>query len=142
MLRMIGLDGCRRETAGTHQSFARGAAVSHDAHDHHDDPHEQHEHDKGLSHDLPRMARRGLLGLGAGLGVATLVACRNGDSTSTVADGEIPEEAAGPFPGDGSNGPNVLSESGVVRSDITTSFGDASGVAEGVSLILDRKSVV
>ena len=32
--------------------------------------------------------------------------------TSSVADGEIPEETAGPFPGDGSNGPNVLTESG------------------------------
>ena len=32
--------------------------------------------------------------------------------TSTEA---IPEETAGPFPGDGSNGPNVLTESGVVR---------------------------
>ena len=47
-----------------------------------------------------------------------------GDSGVEVADGEIPEETAGPFPGDGSNGPNVLTESGVVRSDITASFGD------------------
>ena len=49
-----------------------------------------------------------------------------------VAEGEIPEETAGPYPGDGSNGVNVLAESGVVRSDITSSFGDASGVADGV----------
>jgi len=55
-----------------------------------------------------------------------------GDSSVEVADGEIPEETAGPYPGDGSNGPDVLSESGIVRSDITTSFGSASGVAEGV----------
>ena len=27
----------------------------------------------------------------------------------------IPEETAGPFPGDGSNGPDVLTQSGVVR---------------------------
>jgi protocatechuate 3,4-dioxygenase beta subunit len=46
----------------------------------------------------------------------------------------IPEETAGPFPGDGSNGPNVLTESGVVRRDITSSFGAASGVASGVPL--------
>ena len=46
--------------------------------------------------------------------------------------GEIPEETAGPFPGDSSDGPNILTESGVVRQDITTSVGDASGVAEGV----------
>jgi protocatechuate 3,4-dioxygenase beta subunit len=55
-----------------------------------------------------------------------------GESDVEVAEGEIPEETAGPYPGDGSNGPNVLSESGVVRSDITASFGSASGVAEGV----------
>jgi protocatechuate 3,4-dioxygenase beta subunit len=54
------------------------------------------------------------------------------ESDVEVAEGEIPEETAGPYPGDGSNGPNVLSESGIVRSDLTTSFGDASGVAEGV----------
>lgn len=54
------------------------------------------------------------------------------ESGAEVADGEIPEETAGPYPGDGSNGPNVLSESGIVRSDLTTSFGDASGVAVGV----------
>ena len=53
-----------------------------------------------------------------------------------MAEGEIPEETAGSYPGDGSNGPDVLSESGVVRSDITSSFGSASGVAEGVPLTL------
>ena len=53
--------------------------------------------------------------------------------------GEIPEETAGPYPGDGSNGPNVLAESGVVRSDITSSFGDASGVAEGVPMTVKLK---
>ena len=42
-----------------------------------------------------------------------------------TAEGEIPEETAGPYPGDGSNGANVLTESGVVRSDITSSFGSA-----------------
>jgi len=48
----------------------------------------------------------------------------------------IPEETAGPFPGDGSNGPNALTESGVVRSDIRSSFGSAAGVAEGVPLTI------
>jgi protocatechuate 3,4-dioxygenase beta subunit len=47
---------------------------------------------------------------------------------------EIPQETAGPFPGDGSNGPNVLEASGVVRKDITSSFGSASATAEGVPL--------
>ncbi len=105
--------------------------------------------------------RRGLLGLMGGLGVAAVAGCAADDSSTTssgpssstagsavppagpgggtggdsgvvVADGEIPEETAGPYPGDGSNGPNVLTESGIVRSDITTSFGSASGVADGV----------
>lgn len=55
-----------------------------------------------------------------------------GGSEVQVAEGEIPEETAGPYPSDGSNGPNVLTESGIVRSDITTSLGSASGVAAGV----------
>lgn len=58
------------------------------------------------------------------------------ESGVQVAEGEIPEETAGPYPGDGSNGPNVLSEDGVVRSDITGSFGEATGVAAGVPLTL------
>ena len=56
-----------------------------------------------------------------------------------MADGEIPEETGGPFPGDGSNGVNVLTESGVVRKDIRSSFGSASGTAEGVPLTLRLK---
>lgn len=62
-----------------------------------------------------------------------------GESDVDVADGEIPEETAGPYPGDGSNGVNVLSESGIVRSDLTTSFGSASGVAEGVPVTVNLK---
>jgi protocatechuate 3,4-dioxygenase beta subunit len=48
----------------------------------------------------------------------------------------IPEETAGPYPGDGSNGPNMLTESGIVRSDIRSCFGSASGVADGVPLTI------
>lgn len=47
---------------------------------------------------------------------------------------EIPEETAGPYPGDGSNGPNVLEASGVVRQDIRSSFGTGSATAPGVPL--------
>src|SRR5687768_18411236 len=72
-----------------------------------------------------------------------LVAC-GGDSgssgsrsSSTTASGEIPDETAGPYPGDGSNGPDVLEQSGVVRSDIRSSFGSASGKAEGVPMTLE-----
>jgi protocatechuate 3,4-dioxygenase beta subunit len=96
-----------------------------------------HDHDKGLDHDLPRLiSRRRAVGLLAGgVGSAFLVACGSSENTSknaTSATSAVPEETGGPFPGDGSNGPNVLTESGVVRRDITKSFGDASGVAEGV----------
>jgi protocatechuate 3,4-dioxygenase beta subunit len=57
-----------------------------------------------------------------------------GTETSDTANGELPEETAGPYPGDGSNGANLLTESGVVRSDITTSFGSSTTRAEGVPL--------
>ena len=55
----------------------------------------------------------------------------------TTADCDvIPEETAGPFPGDGSNGPDVLTASGVVRQDIRSSVGEFSGTAEGVPLTI------
>ncbi|MEO3941017.1 intradiol ring-cleavage dioxygenase [Paenarthrobacter nicotinovorans] len=47
---------------------------------------------------------------------------------------EIPEETLGPYPADGSNGPNVLEASGVVRRDIRSSFGTSTAKAEGVPL--------
>jgi protocatechuate 3,4-dioxygenase beta subunit len=64
----------------------------------------------------------------------------SGSETTAGSDGgvsAIPDETAGPYPGDGSNGPNVLTESGIVRSDIRPSFGSASGVAEGVPLTIN-----
>ncbi len=104
---------------------------------HHD---EVHEHDRGLSHDLPVLARRRMIRLMAGAGLIPLVGCSSGggeDATPSEECATIPDETAGPFPGDGSNGVNVLKESGVVRSDITKSFGDsAGGTAEGVPLTL------
>jgi protocatechuate 3,4-dioxygenase beta subunit len=116
----------------------------------HDDDSTIEDHDRGLSYDLPRLiSRRRAIGVLAGsLGTAVLAACGSSakdatstgsSSTSAASDGatEIAEETAGPFPGDGSNGPNVLAESGVVRSDITGSFGDASGVAEGVPATIE-----
>lgn len=47
---------------------------------------------------------------------------------------EIPEETAGPYPGNGSNGPNVLAVAGVVRQDLTSSFGTSSTKVDGVPL--------
>jgi protocatechuate 3,4-dioxygenase beta subunit len=49
-----------------------------------------------------------------------------------VGKGETPNESGGPFPADGSNGRNVLVQRGIVRSDITHSFGVPAGVARGV----------
>jgi protocatechuate 3,4-dioxygenase beta subunit len=66
-------------------------------------------------------------------------ATTNSTATTTAAAAScdtIPEETAGPFPGDGSNGPDILREPGVVRSDIRSSIGSASGVADGVPVTL------
>ncbi len=54
---------------------------------------------------------------------------------------KIPEETGGPYPGDGSNGPNALTASGIVRDDITTSFGSLSGTAAGIPLTIELKIV-
>lgn len=60
-------------------------------------------------------------------------------ATDAASCAPLPEETAGPYPGDGTNGPDVLSETGVVRSDITTSFGGMSGTAEGIPLTIKMK---
>jgi protocatechuate 3,4-dioxygenase beta subunit len=98
------------------------------------------DHDRGLSFDMSTlMSRRSALGLLSGS--VLIAACGSSpkpsgtNTPSTTA--EIPDETPGPFPGDGSNGPNVLTESGIVRSDITKSFGGASGAADGVPTTLE-----
>jgi protocatechuate 3,4-dioxygenase beta subunit len=53
---------------------------------------------------------------------------------------QIPTETGGPFPGDGSNGPNALID-GIVRSDIRSSFGTMSGTATGVPLTFKLRLV-
>ncbi len=62
---------------------------------------------------------------------ATAAATASGSAT------EIPDETAGPYPGDGSNGPDVLEQSGVVRQDIRSSFGTSTATAEGVPMTLE-----
>ncbi|UGT63862.1 dioxygenase [Nocardia asteroides] len=105
---------------------------------------ERHEHDLGLAHDLRTMTRRrALFFFGAGVAGLAAAGCASGSDTSTTSTttastsvAAAPQETAGPYPGDGSNGPNVLVQSGVVRSDITTSFGGFTGTAEGVPMTL------
>ena len=78
------------------------------------------------------------LGVGlvaAGLDLAKVASAASGaDSTIPTATEEIPDETGGPFPADGTNGVNALAEDGIVRSDITSSFGAATGVAGGIPL--------
>jgi protocatechuate 3,4-dioxygenase beta subunit len=70
------------------------------------------------------------------------------DSAGSTVSGcsVIPEEAAGPYPGDGSNSNasgvvNVLALAGVVRQDIRSSIGSASGTAAGVPLTVKLQLV-
>ena len=117
-----------------------------------------HDHDRGLAFDVATLiSRRRALQLFAVGGLTTLVGCGASSSsspgTASSASGSgatssttaatagatavIPGETAGPYPADGSNGVNVLTQSGIVRSDITTSFGSSSGRAAGVPLAIE-----
>jgi protocatechuate 3,4-dioxygenase beta subunit len=120
--------------------------------------------DHGLIHDLDTllaqaMRRRQSLCWLAGAGALSLLGCGGGGdasgttttsssssssasstgSTSSSNCSVIPEETAGPYPGDGSNSTssgvaNALALSGIVRSDIRSSIAGATGVADGVAL--------
>ena len=78
----------------------------------------------------------------SGAAATATVAASSGTAAATPAASVsadctvIPQETAGPFPGDGSNGPDVLTLAGVVRQDIRSSFAGASGTAEGVPLTI------
>jgi protocatechuate 3,4-dioxygenase beta subunit len=114
---------------------------------------ELEDHDRGLVFDLYTLDRRRVLKLlgfgGLSATLFTIAGCGPSGASGTASTGAasasagagascaiIPEETAGPFPGDGSNGPNVLAESGVVRSDIRSSFGSSTTVAEGIPLTI------
>jgi protocatechuate 3,4-dioxygenase beta subunit len=116
------------------------------------------EEDRGLVYDVRTLVnRRAALGLFGGIGIASLLAaCTPATSTATpsatgsasaapspssTADAsgpvdEVPDETGGPYPGDGSNGVNVLDDSGIVRSDIRSSFGSSTTTAQGVPLTI------
>ncbi len=116
--------------------------------------------DQGLAFDMRtienRLSRRRLLGfLGIGAGSAALAACApnnsgggSGTSSTTTSSapsttdnspaGDLTEtktETAGPYPGDGSNGPDVLEKVGVERRDIRGSIGGGA-TASGVPMTL------
>jgi intradiol ring-cleaving dioxygenase-like protein len=121
------------------------------------------DHDRGLAFDVGTLlARRGALKLLGGVSLLAIGGCA-AESVSTSASrltstpgapgaassassagatggpptAEVPDETGGPYPGDGSNGPNVLDDSGIVRSDITTSYDTATTRAEGVPLTVN-----
>jgi protocatechuate 3,4-dioxygenase beta subunit len=122
-------------------------------------------HHAGLQHDIDVItgrlhARRQVLGWLVGGGVTALTAACGGSSDTTSATGTSnvasaastvasagtacvadPEETNGPFPSDGTNSANgsvsnALVMNGIVRSDIRSSFGSSTTVAEGVPLTL------
>jgi len=117
--------------------------------------------DRGLEFDVRTLlARRSALGLISGAGLLALVGCSDGTASgattgtataSTTAtatasattsgtaavDSTVPEETAGPYPGDGSNGADVLDDSGIVRQDIRASFGTSTTTAAGTPLTVN-----
>jgi protocatechuate 3,4-dioxygenase beta subunit len=134
----------------------------------------EQDHHQGLEADLQRMLattldRRGSLRwLFAGAGSLSLAACGGGSSGSDTASSStstgtttttttttttastgcavIPEETAGPYPGDGTNRnaggvANVLTTSGVVRSDIRSSIGSGTATAAGIPLTIKLQLV-
>ncbi len=124
-----------------------------------------HAHDLSLHDVLARLSarRRFLRQLGA-TGLISVVGCvavnggdTAGDSSGGGTSGDdgadasssgdastggidscsaIPQETAGPYPSDGTNGPDALALSGIVRADIRASIGDATGVIEDGFLVL------
>ncbi|MGI9822793.1 intradiol ring-cleavage dioxygenase [Agromyces sp. Marseille-Q5079] len=121
---------------------------------------------RGLVYDIRTLVdRRRALGIFGGVGLTALLAACSADepgasasapataspstsatasatptpSASAAASGPldaVPDETGGPYPGDGSNGVNVLDDSGIVRSDIRSSFGSSTTVAQGVPLTI------
>jgi protocatechuate 3,4-dioxygenase beta subunit len=75
--------------------------------------------------------------VGSSSSSSTSSSSASSSASASGAAGEIPDETAGPYPGDGSNGPDVLEQSGIVRQDIRSSFGEYSGTAEGVPMTLE-----
>ena len=88
-----------------------------------------------------RQALRAAATFGVSFAGLQLLGCSDSTGTDDGNGNEscslIPNETAGPFPGDGSNGPSVLNQTGVVRSDIRSSFAGLTGFAGGVLLTVE-----
>jgi protocatechuate 3,4-dioxygenase beta subunit len=125
-------------------------------------PHDHHGRD--LAEDLARLhlrlvqRRRALGWLATAAGVAVLGGCGGNDTAGSTATATgsgdtsgssgssgscvaLPQETSGPYPGDGTNDASgstsdVLTASGIVRSDIRASFIDTTTVAQGVQVTL------
>lgn len=101
--------------------------------DHHD------AHDLGFAHDISNMlGRRRMLALMGGLGLATL----SGVPALAAECVALPWETNGPYPADGTNVKegqivNALTQEGVIREDLRTSFGNLTAVADGLRLDLE-----
>ena len=117
-----------------------------------------HDEDRGLAHDLERLLHHRRQVLQWITAAIVLPACSDdqddsaggtvGDDTGVADDSgltddsgvetctQVPEETAGPYPGDGTNGADALELSGIVRSDIRTSIAPGKGTADGVALTL------
>ena len=105
-------------------------------------------HEQGLATDLDLILalaadrRRSLRWLLAG-GAASMPLLARGRALAAACQ-PIPAETAGPFPADGSDRasvPDVLTQSGIVRSDIRASFGAARGRALGIPLAIELELV-
>lgn len=104
-------------------------------HHHDDDDH----FDGGFREDLPRLlGRRRLLTIMGGLGLVSL----SGVPAMALECVALPWETAGPYPADGSNVKagqvvNALTQEGVIRTDLRTSFGGMTPTADGLQLDLE-----
>lgn len=102
-----------------------------------DRTHNHDSHDEGFVHDLPRLlGRRSFL---SGLTGVGLVAANPAAALECVA---LPWETAGPYPADGSNSRagqilNVLTQEGVIREDLRSSFAGYEGTSDGTPLTLE-----
>lgn len=102
----------------------------------HDD---HHDHDQGFAHDLTVMVgRRRLLALMGGAGLVSL----SGIPAAALECIALPWETNGPYPADGTNTKdgqvvNALTEEGVIREDLRTSFGSLTPTADGLQLDME-----